>query len=55
MAALKMCPCDCHGNPIKECHCPPSLVSRYQKHISGPLLDRIDIFVDAPASNIKTS
>ena len=48
VAALNPCPCGYHGDPVKECHCPPSLVSRYQKRISGPLLDRIDIFVEVP-------
>jgi magnesium chelatase family protein len=48
VAALNPCPCGYHGDPVKECNCPPSLVSRYQKRISGPLLDRIDIFVEVP-------
>jgi len=48
VAAMNPCPCGYHGDPVKECHCPPSLVSRYQKRISGPLLDRIDIFVEVP-------
>ena len=48
VGALNPCPCGYHGDPVKECHCPPSVVSRYQKRISGPLLDRIDIFVEVP-------
>ncbi|MGE3808217.1 MAG: ATP-binding protein, partial [Gemmataceae bacterium] len=32
----------------RPCTCPPQLVSRYRRRISGPLLDRIDLFVDVP-------
>jgi magnesium chelatase family protein len=35
------------GDSTKECTCSPSTVTRYQKRISGPLLDRIDIHVEA--------
>jgi len=33
---------------VKECTCSPAIVTRYQKRISGPLLDRIDIHVEVP-------
>ena len=33
---------------MKECTCSPAIVTRYQKRISGPLLDRIDIHVEVP-------
>ncbi|MFQ5827134.1 MAG: ATP-binding protein, partial [Dehalococcoidia bacterium] len=36
------------GDPVRECTCTPSLVSRYQRRISGPLLDRVDMFVEVP-------
>jgi tRNA (Thr-GGU) A37 N-methylase len=41
-------PCGWYGDPIKECTCSNSMVSRYQKRISGPLLDRIDIHIEVP-------
>jgi magnesium chelatase family protein len=48
IGALNPCPCGYHGDPEKECSCSPAMVSRYQKRISGPLLDRIDIHVEVP-------
>ncbi len=48
VAAMNPCPCGFYGDPYKECSCAPSLVGRYQKRISGPLLDRIDMFVEVP-------
>ena len=48
VAAMNPCPCGYYGDPVKECTCSPSAVSRYQKRISGPLLDRIDLFVEVP-------
>ena len=48
VAAMNPCPCGYYGDPVKECTCSPSMISRYQKRISGPLLDRIDIFVQVP-------
>ena len=47
-SCLHACPCGFHGDPTKQCTCSPSAVTRYQHRISGPLLDRIDIFVDVP-------
>jgi predicted ATPase with chaperone activity len=42
------CPCGYYGDPVKECTCSSAMVTRYQKRISGPLLDRIDIHVEVP-------
>jgi magnesium chelatase family protein len=45
---MNPCPCGYYGDPFRQCTCPPGLVSRYQKRISGPFIDRVDIFVEAP-------
>ena len=51
IAAMNPCPCGFFGDPEKECSCSPATIGRYQKRISGPLLDRIDIHVDVPRVN----
>ncbi len=48
VGAMNPCPCGYYGDPAKNCVCGPSNVSRYQNRISGPLLDRMDVFVDVP-------
>jgi magnesium chelatase family protein len=48
VAAMNPCPCGFHGDTLKECRCSFSEVARYTKRISGPLLDRIDVFVEVP-------
>jgi magnesium chelatase family protein len=48
VAAMNPCPCGYYGDPVKECKCSSTVVTRYQKKISGPLMDRIDIFLDIP-------
>jgi magnesium chelatase family protein len=48
VAAMNPCPCGYFGDQVRECTCTPSTVTRYQKRISGPLLDRIDIHVEVP-------
>ena len=42
------CPCGWLNDPVKPCTCAPSAVTKYQKRISGPLLDRIDIHIEVP-------
>ncbi len=48
VGAMNPCPCGYYGDPFRKCTCPHSLVSRYQRRISGPFLDRVDIFVEVP-------
>jgi magnesium chelatase family protein len=48
VASMNPCPCGYYSDPIKECTCSAMTIARYQKRISGPLLDRIDIHVEVP-------
>ena len=52
VAALNPCPCGFYGDPNHECRCTTREILRYQKRVSGPMLDRIDIHVDVPAVKV---
>ena len=43
VAATNPCPCGYHFSRTKRCSCPAEMITRYQKRLSGPLLDRIDL------------
>lgn len=45
VATMNPCPCGYYGDPHKECSCSLNQIVTYQKKLSGPLLDRIDLFV----------
>jgi len=49
VAASNPCPCGYYGDPKRACKCLPGMISRYQKRISGPILDRIDLHVEVPS------
>ncbi|MEA3406956.1 MAG: YifB family Mg chelatase-like AAA ATPase [Chloroflexota bacterium] len=48
IGAMNPCPCGYYGDPTHECTCSLSMIERYQKRISGPMMDRIDIHVEVP-------
>ena len=48
IASMNPCPCGYLNSTVKDCSCAHAMVTRYQKRVSGPLLDRIDIHVDVP-------
>ena len=49
IAASNPCPCGYFGDLKRTCTCLPGMIARYQKRISGPIMDRIDIHVDVPS------
>ncbi len=53
VAAMNPCACGYFGDPRRECRCSPKQVENYRNKISGPLLDRIDIHVEAPAVEFR--
>jgi magnesium chelatase family protein len=52
VAAQNPCPCGYFGDPTHECKCMPGQIIKYQKKVSGPMLDRIDIPLDVPAVKV---
>ena len=48
VGAMNPCPCGYYGDPVRPCTCSSMVVTKYQKRISGPLLDRIDIHMEVP-------
>lgn len=53
VAASNPCPCGYFGDKKRECRCLPGQISRYQKRISGPIIDRIDMHIDVPAVEVE--
>lgn len=48
VATMNYCPCGNRGIQSKECICNPSSLLRYQRKLSGPIVDRIDLWIDVP-------
>jgi len=46
IAAMNPCPCGNYGIQGKECACSPISIERYRRKISGPIVDRIEIWVE---------
>ncbi|MBI2195979.1 MAG: YifB family Mg chelatase-like AAA ATPase [Candidatus Levybacteria bacterium] len=53
VAASNPCPCGYLGDNTRECKCFSGQIIRYQKRVSGPMIDRIDIHLDVPAVKIE--
>ncbi|MDM0015924.1 YifB family Mg chelatase-like AAA ATPase [Variovorax sp. J22P168] len=49
IAAMNPCPCGYLGSTARACRCTPDQVARYQRRLSGPLLDRIDLHLEVAA------
>lgn len=48
VATMNPCPCGYYGDPKRECSCSSMQILSYQKRLSGPLLDRIDMVISVP-------
>ncbi len=48
VAASNPCPCGFYGDPEKKCTCTPSQIQMYRRKLSGPLMDRVDLFITVP-------
>ncbi len=48
IAAMNPCPCGYFGDTKKPCICVPGAITRYQRKISGPIIDRIDLWIEVP-------
>ncbi|MCL4359864.1 YifB family Mg chelatase-like AAA ATPase [Patescibacteria group bacterium] len=53
IGASNPCPCGNYGSDIKRCTCLPGTVLRYQRRISGPIIDRIDLHVQVPSVRVE--
>lgn len=51
IAASNPCPCGYYKDPSRPCSCSASQIAKYRRKLSGPLIDRIDLFINVP--NLK--
>jgi magnesium chelatase family protein len=54
VAATNPCPCGWAGDSIRSCRCTPGGIDSYQRRLSGPLLDRIDLKVGVRRVKLET-
>lgn len=54
IAAMNPCPCGYYGDSKKSCSCNPATITRYQRKISGPIIDRIDLWIEVPRLDHET-
>ena len=48
ICAMNPCPCGDHGSKKKDCVCLQGVLVKYQRKISGPIVDRVDLWVEVP-------
>ncbi len=53
LTAMNPCPCGNLNNPRAQCICDQRKINSYQSKLSGPLMDRIDLFIDVAPITIK--
>lgn len=53
VGTMNPCPCGFFGDPTTECRCSTNQILQYQKRLSGPLLDRIDLTISMPRVDTK--
>jgi len=49
VAAMNPCPCGYYGDIRRSCRCSAQQIRQYQRRLSGPLLDRIDLHIEVPS------
>lgn len=54
IAALNPCPCGFTGHTTKQCTCTKNSIDRYNKKLSGPIVDRIDMWIEVPHVSSRT-
>lgn len=52
LAAQNPCPCGFLGDKKRTCTCMPGQIAKYKRKISGPFLDRIDIYLEVPSVEV---
>jgi len=58
VASMNPCPCGNYGSTTKQCKCSPSQISKYLSKISGPIMDRIDLYIEVDSveySDLKST